>query len=248
MTVYIVRHGESLANLHKDLPLQEGYRDMTDEDVPLSQWGREQAVDAGRFLRDELAQPEHAQRKLKIIHSPFLRTRQTTEGVLEGMGRKDCRIEACGDMREQSFGLFSCITDRRLIAKLWPEAHAKFAADRLNDKHHAKAPGGESRADVVLRAQQLIETYQDDFNDPNTDVILVGHGLVNRAVEMCLRGLDKEWLRKEPNPTNCAVRKLEGELRHGYAAEYVHAGKDRPAHLPADYKAQPYGQVAALSV
>jgi 2,3-bisphosphoglycerate-dependent phosphoglycerate mutase len=247
LTVYILRHGESLANLHNDLPLQEAYRGMTDEAVPLSQWGREQAVDAGRFLREELAQSDHARRKLKVIHSPFLRTRQTTEGLLEGLGREGLQAEPCDNMREQGFGLFSCITDRRLIARLWPQEHARFAADRQQDKYNAKAPGGESRADVVARAQQLIDTYRQDFEDPNTDVILVGHGLVNRAVEMCLRGLDKEWLRKEPNPTNCAVRKLEGELRHGYTAEYIHSGKERPAHLPSDHKAAPHGCAAVLS-
>lgn len=248
MSVYIIRHGESLANLHGNLPLRVGYEGIRDEEVPLSQWGYRQAVEAGEALRGELARAAAAGRRLKVIHSPFLRTEQTTQGVLRGAGCEDADVTIHAAMREQGFGLFSCITDRRLIAKLWPEEHEAFVEARKLDKHHARAPGGESRADVVERVRAFIADHAADFNDPDTDVVVVGHGLVNRALEMCLRGEDIEWLRKEPNPTNCAIRKLEGDLQRGYTAEYVHRGRERPDHLPKDYQAMPHGgQVAALA-
>lgn len=248
MSVYIIRHGESLANLHSDLPLREAYRGIRDADVPLSQWGYKQAVKAGQALRGELTQAASAGRKLKVIHSPFLRTGQTTEGVLQGLGRADAERCSHDGMREQSFGMFDCITDRRLIAKLWPEEHKAFVEARKQDKYHAKAPGGESRAEVVERVQEFIAEHEADFRDPNTDVVVIGHGLVNRALEMCLRGLDKEWLRKEPNPTNGAIRKLEGDVQHGYSAQYIHRSKERPEHLPKDYQTAPHGErVAALA-
>lgn len=249
MTVYIVRHGESLANLHSNLPLKEGFQDITDDAVPLSQWGYGQAVEAGKALRGELKQAAGAGRKLKVIHSPFLRTQQTTQGVLEGLGdAAPQEATASMHLREQDFGLFSCITDRKLIAALWPKEHAQFVRDRQRDKHTAKAPGGESRMDVVERAKQLVENHRADFEDPNTDVVLIGHGLVNRAVEMCLRGEDKEWLRKEPNPGNCAIRKLEGELANGYSAAYVHQGRPRPTSLPKDHMADPHGHERQMAM
>lgn len=230
-----------MANLHGDLALRQGYEGITDATVPLSQWGYGQALEAGKRMQDELGVPEREGRNLKIIASPFLRTQQTTQGVLQGMGCSDIEHSNNAHLREQDFGLFNCITDRKTIARLWPEEHKQFVQDRKSDKFHAKAPGGESRADVVERAKLLIEEHRTDFEDPNTDVILVGHGMVNRAVEMCLRGEDTEWLRKEPNPGNCAIRKLEGDLKHGYSAEYIHNSKTRPACMPKDYKAAPHG-------
>lgn len=244
MSVYIIRHGESLANLHPDLARKPEYDGIQDRDVPLSEWGQKQAVEAGKALRGELEAAAGAGRKLVVLHSPFLRTIQTMHGVLQGAGLSDsAQPVAHEDVQEQCFGIFDCITDRHLIAKLWPKEHAEFVAARQKDKHHARAPGGESRADVVERAKRFISDHAADFSDPNTDVIVVGHGLVNRAVEMCLRNQDIEWLRKEPNPTNCAIRKLEGDLLHGYSkAEYIHEGKERPAHLPKDYQTRPFGQ------
>lgn len=255
MTVYIIRHGESLANLHSDLPRRPGYEGIHDQDVPLSVWGFRQAKAAGEFLRGELGEEAGHRRRIVVIHSPFLRTRQTMEGVLAGLGRDDALVRESHLLREQSFGLFSGITDRRIIEEEWPEEYAAFRKARKENIHYAKAPDGEgpygkaeSRADVVQRAKWLISEHQAIFDDPNTDVVLIGHGLVNRAVEMCLRGLDKEWLRDEPNPSNCAVRKLEGELRHGYTAEYVHRGEARSQHLPKDSHTAPHGRRMASAL
>lgn len=248
MTVYIIRHGESLANLHGDLPFQPGFSDIADCDVPLSRWGFEQAQEAGRKMRAELSGPEHENRKLVVVASPFLRTRQTAAGVLQGMGRAGAEPLLDEHLREQDFGKFNCITDRRLIARLWPEDHDRFVQARKADKHTARAPGGESRADVVERAQRLVDAHRAELEDPNTDVVFVGHGLVNRAVEMCLRGLDAEWLRKEPNPGNCAIRRLEGDIAHGYTAQYIHTSKERTPSTPKDYKTQPHGREMALAL
>lgn len=243
MSVYLIRHGESLANLHADLSLRAGFEGIDDAHVPLSGWGYQQAREAGQFLRHELQENHTQGRRLKIIRSPFSRTGQTTEGLLNGMQRQ-AEVSISPHLREQDFGMFSCITDRRLIAKKWPEAHDRFVKDRQQDKYNAKPPQGESRADVVKRARQLVEEYRADFADPNTDVVLIGHGLANRAVEMCLRGLDKEWLRREPNPGNCDIRKLEGDLQHGYTAQYIYRSKERLPQLPKDYLTLPHGQKA----
>lgn len=248
MTVYIIRHGESLANAHKDLPLRDGYAGIADADVPLTRWGHNQAEEAGRFLREELMATHYEGRRIKVLHSPFLRAEQTTDALLRGLNDMPVERKSSPLLQEQDFGLFSCITDRRVTARLWPEEHARFIRDRRENRHHAKAPGGESRAEVVERIREFVKRHEADFTDPNTDVIIVGHGVVNRALELCLRGLDIEWLRKEPNPSNCAIRKLEGDLKHGYAAQYIHEGALRPKHLPKDYQVAPYGVEAAMGL
>lgn len=244
MRLFIVRHGESIANIHKDLGVKPGYEEMRDAIVPLTRWGYEQAVEAGCFLREQyLHNPAYAGRRLRIIHSPYLRTRQTMQGLLEGLGdavKVEC-ITQDERVREQEFGLFDCISDPAVALAKWPEEYAAFRAARKLDKYNAKAPGGESRADVVERVKPFLqELLAKDEGD--VDVLVVGHGLLNRALEMNLGGHDPDWLRRSLNPKNCTVRLMEGAAQQGFTAETISEGKQRPAHLPAEYKTEPYGQ------
>jgi 2,3-bisphosphoglycerate-dependent phosphoglycerate mutase len=149
-------------------------------------------------------------------------------------------------MVEQNFGWFTCMGDNDTIRSVWPEELEAFLYDKGIDRHNAKAPEGESRADVVERARHVVERHRADFEDPNTDVILIGHGVINRAMEMCLRGEGEEWFHATKNPNNCDVHKLEGNLGIGYApTECIHESKLRPKTLP-QYKAEPYGEDKVL--
>lgn len=187
MAVYLIRHGESLVDAFKNLALYPEFEDMTDEDVPLTQWGFEQAEEAGKALRKELVATDRPERKIKIIHSPFLRTTQTTEGLQKGLGEDlEVEVNQCDHLREQSFGLFNGILDLSYLRQRWPEEYAEFTQERRQNKYYATPPEGESRADVVKRAELLVETYREAFEDPNADIILVGHGMSNRAVELQL--------------------------------------------------------------
>lgn len=246
MRLLVVRHGESIANIHKDLGVKPGYEEMRDSEIPLTRWGREQALETGKALREEyLNNPDYAGRSLKIVHSPYLRTRQTMEGILEGLGDavKVESITSDERVREQGFGLFDCISDPAVAMKKWPEEYAAWKAARKVDKYHAKPPGegAESRHDVVERVKPAIEDIIATKED-NVDVLVVGHGLLNRAIEMNVAGKDADWLRKSLNPKNCTVRVMEGEEMGGFKAHTISEGKQRPSHLPPKYKTEPYGQ------
>lgn len=247
MRLLIVRHGESIANIHKDLGVKPGYEEMRDEIVPLTRWGYEQAVQTGRALRERYQHdPAYAGRSLRIIHSPYLRTRQTMQGILEGFGdaAKVESISMDARVREQEFGLFDCISDPAVAIAKWPEEYAAFRAARKVDKYNAKAPGGESRADVVERVKPFLQEVLAAEQE-GVDVLIVGHGLLNRALEMQLGGHDADWLRRSLNPKNCTVRALEGSPETGFAVETISEGKQRPEHLPKEYKTEPYGSPAA---
>lgn len=196
-------------------------------------------------------------RKIKIIHSPFLRTVQTAEGLQKGLGEDlEAEVEQCDHLREQSFGLFNGVLDLPYLKQRWPEEYTEFTQERRENKYYATPPEGESRADVVKRAELLVETYREAFEDPNVDIILIGHGMSNRAVELQLtlgaklaalepEEADRErgqWLQKKRNPKNCAITKLEGNLKDGYSPEKcIYEAKKRLSFLPADYKTLPHG-------
>lgn len=257
MAVYLIRHGESVLNALKNLALHPDFRDRGDDAVPLTLWGFEQAVEAGKALREELAATSRTGREIRIIYSPFLRTVQTMEGLRKGLGGSvTAEVHPCDDLREQNFGLFNGILDLSYIKRQWPGEYAAFTQARRQSKYHATPPEGESQSDVMKRAGSLVEDYREVFEDPNVDIILVGHGVSNRAVELQLtmgeqlEALDQEdadrqrgrWMQKQGNPKNCVIRKLEGNLKDGYAqAECIYEAKERNGFMPADYKNQPYG-------
>src|SRR5690349_21083086 len=75
LTIKLVRHGESEANVGRTSSLEVG-----DHAIPLSDRGKSQALDAGRtigkaFLDGAL-----------VYASPYRRTRETLAGILDGAG------------------------------------------------------------------------------------------------------------------------------------------------------------------
>src|SRR5580765_2209346 len=109
MRIFLVRHGESLGNID-----EQAYRQFGDHNVPLTQWGYRQALDAGRMIATYLGGlPPAELRKLSIWYSPYLRTRQSKDALLAALPNelvRDVREDYL--LREQDFGLFTEIYDR----------------------------------------------------------------------------------------------------------------------------------------
>jgi phosphohistidine phosphatase SixA len=70
--IFLVRHGQSEANLDKTVNLC-----LPDHQIALSPQGREQAEAAGRFLAQTLARDS----RVRILCSPYMRARQTSERI-----------------------------------------------------------------------------------------------------------------------------------------------------------------------
>lgn len=117
--VLLVRHGESMGNI--DLTL---YRRLPDHRIPLSPKGEEQAIEAGKAIRRfyEAKKPRH----IRLWTSPYMRMRQTADGILAGAGNgliADTRehINLC----EQQFGAFDGIPEEELPAR-FPDAWTRY--------------------------------------------------------------------------------------------------------------------------
>lgn len=240
MRIFLVRHGESLGNVD-----QRAYAERMDHNVPLTEFGYEQAVDAGKAIKKYYdSHPELAGKKARIWHSPFKRTVQTKDGLIKGLAAE--RVESVREdflLREQDFGLFSDIFDRKEQEEKFPEESAKYNRCReLNGKFYARPPMGESRADVAQRTRLFKGTLMRDVEHGTQDVIIVAHGVTNRAFEMDFLHKDVEWFEKSPNPGNCDITLIEGDREKGYTATCIYKGKERPATLPANYKTTAYGE------
>ena len=212
MNIYLVRHGQSVANVDPSI-----YLNTADHAVPLSDLGREQAREAGRYLHDHFSTRDLAETHVRLWTSPYLRTRQTADGILE-----TCR-HFIADRREdillceQQFGLFDGIPDEELPIQ-FPEEYAHYAkCERHEGRFWARMPLGESRFDVALRIRLFFGTIQRDAERHDIrNVIIVCHGVTLRAFVMSWLHLTPEWFEAERNPTNCAIRLVSDNADEGY--------------------------------
>lgn len=155
-----IRHGESEANVNRDIT-----REVPDHMLHLTPTGREQALDAGRRLKEIIGDET-----IKFIVSPYVRTRETFNGIKQAWGPQAERLEMRTDVRirEQEFGNY----DAPDMKQLHKEKKA-FGA------FYFRFPNGESPADCYDRASIFYETMYRRWED-NTkqNHVIVGHGMM----------------------------------------------------------------------
>ncbi|EMG49121.1 DET1 Broad-range acid phosphatase DET1 [Candida maltosa Xu316] len=180
--ILIVRHGESEGNCDKSVN-----RYTPNHLVPLTQNGKNQALQAGEALRnflehDELncAPGKKNPKSIMFVTSPYLRTRQTCNNIIEGIKNVpgvEYKVREEPRMREQDFGNFqpgSVEMDR-----IWKE-RAQYG------HFFYRIPHGESAADVYDRVASFNESLFRRFRDdefPNI-LVLVSHGIWSRVFLM----------------------------------------------------------------
>jgi 2,3-bisphosphoglycerate-dependent phosphoglycerate mutase len=229
MRIFLVRHGESLGNLD-----EHAYSQFGDRDVPLTQWGDHQAEEAGAVIAAYLAgQAERGSQKLRVWYSPFLRTRQSKDALLEALP-----VERIGKvredylLREQDFGLFTEIYDRAERKQKFPDEFEKWARLRSNNgKFYARPTDGESRADVAQRMRLFLQTIMHEARHGHDNVVIVGQGVTNRAFEMNFLQHPVDWFERSANPGNADITLIEGTRELGYTSTRLHRANDRqPGH------------------
>lgn len=224
----VVRHGLSTGNKLAERAERDGLEVIDiperDADVPLSGTGREQAAAVGAWLAGLDVAPTVA------VVSPYLRTRQTAEIALGGLG-----IPAVVDerLRDRELGVLDLLTARGVEARLPGEA----ARRRRHGKFYYRPPGGESWADVLLRLRALLRDVRDDH--PGGRVLLFAHEATVFLLRYLTEGLSEAEVldvARAHTIANCAI----SSWRHdggGWRAERFNAAD----HLPRPTKQEAVG-------
>lgn len=154
--IYLVRHGESVANT------QGVYQGIT-YDTPLSDLGKKQALSlAERFGEMSLH---------KVIASPLKRTWQTAAVVAS---YKQLNVEMENDIIETNHGLWEG-KHKDDIAKNWPEVYRKWQKFPSS----VKFPQGEH----FLDTQNRVIKWWDKITNSNTpDTLVVTHDNIIRII------------------------------------------------------------------
>lgn len=180
-----VRHGQSTANAAFAEAERTGATDPvpgTDAAVPLTELGRAQAAALGRRLagRDPGSRPD------VVVCSPYLRARETWAVMAEaaagcGWSPPPVLVDAC--LRDREMGVFE-LHPPAAIARRAPDEAERCA--RLGAWAY-RPPGGESLADVALRARDFLDRL--DRAAPWRHVLVVAHDAVVVALRYVIAGI-----------------------------------------------------------
>lgn len=139
--IYLVRHGESEANI------QKRYSGITD--VALSLKGKDQAKIAGQNLKSK---------KISYIYSsPLKRAKDTAEIICNVNNIDENRIITENCLIEVNFGIFENMT--------WDEMrlnHREETENWILKKHKYKFPEGECYNDIIKRISSFIDSVSDN--------------------------------------------------------------------------------------
>jgi broad specificity phosphatase PhoE len=184
-TLWLVRHGESTANVaastaeaHGDEVIDPGARDA---DVPLSDSGRLQASGLGQWLSLKPERPD------QVWVSPYRRARETLEIAARESGL-EAPVSVDERLRDRELGVLDLLTSAGVERRLPEEA----ARRRWLGKFYYRPPGGESWTDVVLRLRSFLADADSDRFGART--LVVAHDAVVLLLLYVCLGLDEAEL------------------------------------------------------
>ena len=169
LIIYLVRHGQTVWNLEK--------RRQGQLDSPLTEAGVEQARAVGRLLRVRI------ESNASMVSSPLGRALQTAELVACELGLELADIRQDPQLMEADHGAWSGLVKEQ-IKPNYPEQWRQRHADRWNFRF----PGGESYADLALRAASWLESLESS----EQPLVVVTHEMLSRCLRGHYLGLDSE--------------------------------------------------------
>jgi 2,3-bisphosphoglycerate-dependent phosphoglycerate mutase len=194
--VTVVRHGNSEQNAILDLlepNLEEILRmqKIRDADIALTPLGHWQANQTGIYLRN--------QEPFDICYSsPYLRTKQTAEGIIKGL-EYPLRIFEDDRLREKEFGRLHGLTTDEIQAK-YPE---EFEDRKRDGKYWYKLLRGENYPDVGFRLHSFLGTLNRDWAGKN--VLIVTHQVPYKMFRKLFEHLTEAQVLALEDTPNCGM-------------------------------------------
>ncbi|EAW09579.1 acid phosphatase DET1 [Aspergillus clavatus NRRL 1] len=195
--IILIRHAQSEGNKNREI-----HQTVPDHRVKLTPEGHRQAREAGCKLRG-LLRPDDT---IHFFTSPYRRTRETTEGILESLTsdipspspfpRNTIKVYEEPRLREQDFGNFQpCSAE---MERMWLE--------RADYGHFFyRIPNGESAADAYDRVSGFNESLWRLFGEKEcaSVCVLVTHGLMTRVFLMKWYHWSVEYFEDLRNINHC---------------------------------------------
>lgn len=185
--LFLVRHGATPSNEQRPQVLQG-----SSVDAPLSDRGRNQARQVGRFLSTFAIDA--------VFSSPLQRAVETAGAIAEHHSHT---VEQVDGILEVNVGRWERL-DWGTIERDFPDEYRRFTEDPV----HTAYLGGESYVDVQNRIVPAFEKLL--VENCGRTIVVVAHSVVNRTWLATLLGLDLAKLRGLPQD-NCCINVIRWE-------------------------------------
>jgi len=188
MRIYFTRHGESQANILRQI----SNRGLTH---PLTRRGREQAAALADRLRDHAI--------TRVYTSPLLRASETSVIVAERLG---IEYEVTDALREYDCG----IAEGRADEAAWQMWQDLFDDWTVRRRWERRIEGGESFYDVRDRFVPFIEGLAAEYGATEANLLCVAHGgVLWMTLPLVLTNVDNDMMSKYGfDHTTCIVSEL----------------------------------------
>ncbi len=186
--IYLVRHGENLANLTKEF----SYRKV---DYSLTEKGVLQARQTAAFFLDRDIH--------EVYSSPLKRARETADIIAEALHLPVTDVE---DFREMNVG---DLEGQPVSAALWT-LHNEVIASWKRGAPEQRFPGGENYYDLLARVRTGLETVLR--GKTNRNIVIACHG---GMVSFTLKDLCIEpdpAILTDQIINNCSITELQGQM------------------------------------
>ena len=156
--IILLRHGESEANIDNSV-----YSKIPDWQIALTDNGIKQALESGRKIGSLIAQESFG-----VFVSPYKRTLQTKDSMLERIGRCPVFDYQDPELREQEYGNMTSVEDNE----------TNYALRKSFGVFFYRFPEGESCADVYDRMTLFMVSLFRRFERPSCpdNIVIVSHG------------------------------------------------------------------------
>lgn len=199
----LVRHGFSLAN---EVKLGDGYyassenvlkiKDISDEDIPLTEKGRYQAIMSGPSIRQRYGMFD------VVYDSGYLRAATTRQLIMQAYPTDELAtmdIRESYLVRERERGYTFAMTQKQALG-FFPYKQENF---EVFGHFYHRAPGGQSHADMCLQVECFLEKINREF--AGKKVLVVTHGHTIRAFRFVLEGWTPKRYDSLMRDTGCPV-------------------------------------------
>jgi broad specificity phosphatase PhoE len=187
--IFVLRHGQSLEDVDKT-----AHERMADEDMPLSEKGVYQALEAGEYLA-----PRLGSKSATLYLSPSTRVSQTGDLIASklrpGIQVKLKKVEG---LRKQDWGIVTP-SDRPQVER----ERYETGVLRYN------FPNGESASSFLGRLSDFVRKIRKEQSSSQSPKIIITHGFEMRIILMHMLGWDEDYFECLAHPDNCEIKELE---------------------------------------
>lgn len=188
--LFVMRHCESLEDIDK-----AAYERIADEDMPLTECGKEQAASFGA----EFAQNLGLSAKIHLILSPSKRVLETARIIVNNL---------------PSHIRWSLSTDELIVKQNWGNVTIHNRSEIEKERYRIGVlrycfPGGESGAEMLFRFDFFSKKLGQEMSDPLTEnIMVITHGFEMRVLLKSLLNWSEEYFESLAHPRHCELKRV----------------------------------------